>query len=87
MKNLVDAYIAELEGDEVFEWGKDDDGTFLINYKNWRQIYNKFFVAVDFEDHWNAVRFKSMWSKTMGTWGGVPVQKTEQTFKDFAKNP
>jgi len=56
-------YMRELEGDEKFEIGNSEDGMFFINYKNWRTFYNKFFVAVDFDDKWNAVRFEYFWSK------------------------
>lgn len=80
-------YMRELEGDEKFEIGNSEDGMFFINYKNWRTFYNKFFVAVDFDDKWNAVRFEYFWSKSKGTWGDVPRVPSEESFKSFGNNP
>jgi len=51
-------YIDELEEDERFELG-EEDGTFLINFKEWRSIYNRLFIANDFDCDFNAVRFHS----------------------------
>lgn len=66
----IEAYRNELELEEQFEIGAED-GTFLINYKEWRNIYNRLFVANDFECEWNAIRFESEWK--METSGGCPL--------------
>jgi hypothetical protein len=60
---------------------------FLINFSEWRKYYNKFFVAMDFDFVWNAVRFKCEWNKQKGTCGGCPKDKSEKAYTDFAKNP
>ena len=62
-KEALEQYIAELEGDERFELGDRADGTFLINYKNWRSCYNRVFVVNDFPDEWSAIRFRSEWTE------------------------
>ena len=55
------AYIDELEDDEKFD-PLANDGTFLINFASWRDVYNRIFVANDFPDDWWAVRFSSEWT-------------------------
>lgn len=35
----------------------EDDGLFFMNYKSFREVFNKLFVAVDFDDKWSAVRY------------------------------
>jgi hypothetical protein len=77
-------YIAELEDDEKFEPFKND-GTFLINFQSWRDVYNKIFVANDFPDDWWAVRFSSAWTPTCS--GGLPLERTPAANKRFAENP
>lgn len=41
----LEKYIESLEEDERFDLDDENDGTFLINFKEWRTIYNKFFVV------------------------------------------
>ena len=66
----MEKYIYDLDEDERFELGAED-GTFLINYKEWRNIYNRLFIANDFDSEYNAVRFASGW--TAETSGGCPL--------------
>ena len=77
-------YIQELEDDEKFEPFKND-GTFLINYASWRDVYNRIFVANDFPDDWWAVRFSSEWTPTCS--GGLPLERTPEAYARFAENP
>jgi hypothetical protein len=72
------------DADEKFEPGKED-GTFLINYRNWRTIYNSMFVCIDFPDTWNSVRYYSSWDEDCS--GGTPLKFNDQTRKQWAKNP
>ena len=76
--------MAELPPDERFEL-QEDDGTFLIDYQNFRDIYNRLFVAIDFPAEWCGVRYKSQW--TPQTCGGLPLEGTKEAFVRFAKNP
>ena len=57
-EKLKKDYINDLPEDEQFEFGKND-GTFLINYASFRDIYNKLFVVNDFPDNWSAIRFRT----------------------------
>ena len=77
-------YIEGLEEDERFDPFKND-GTFLINYGSWRDVYNRIFVANDFPDDWWAVRFCSEWKENCS--GGLPLERNEEANKRFATNP
>jgi hypothetical protein len=30
----------------------NDDGTFLMRYKDWRTVMDNLYIAIDFEDKW-----------------------------------
>lgn len=55
-----------LGGDE-----DDDDGTFLIHYRDWRDFFNSLFINNDFPDKWTGVRFESGWTRSAS--GGNPT--------------
>jgi len=63
----------------------EDDGTFLMDYQSFRDVYNRLFVAIDFPEQWSAVRFHSKWTPT--TCGGLPLEGTEEAMVRFAMNP
>ena len=84
-KKALQDRIDILEDDEKFELGNMSDGTFLINFKSWRNAFNRIFVVNDFPDDWSAIRFRSEWTKK--TSGGLPMNKTKQENLRFAKQP
>jgi len=57
----------------------------LINYKNFRNIFNNFFAVVEFDTNWNAIRFRSIWDKDCA--GGLPINGTQAEKIKFATNP
>ena len=83
-EKMIMEYVNELPPDEQFKL-QDDDGTFLIDFVNFRDVYNRLFVAIDFPDVWNGIRFFSEW--TPETTGGLPVEGTEAAMIRFAENP
>jgi len=83
-QDKLQGYIDELEDDESFKLG-ENDGTFLINYASFRDIYNRIFVANDFPDDWSAVNFATNWTAKCS--GGLPTEKTVEANKRFAQNP
>jgi len=57
----LEKYINELQDEEKFELN-EEDGTFLINYASFRDIFNRLFVANNFPDSWWAIRFNYEWN-------------------------
>lgn len=78
----VQKYFRTLPEDEQFK--KGEDGTFLMCYSDWRNLFNKVFISVNFPDHWNAIRYSSMFE--IGCSGGLPG-KSAQSKVDWASNP
>ena len=72
-EEALQGYIDELQDDERFELGAND-GTFMINYASFRDVYNRLFIVNDFPDEWSAVRFKTEWD--IKSSGGLPMEKT-----------
>ena len=68
-KGPLDKYIESLPPDERFDLDADD-GTFFMEYSEWKDIFSTLFLNVDFPDEWTGVRFKSEWNK--GNSGGLP---------------
>lgn len=62
-----------------------EDGLFFINYKNFRKVFSKLFVANDFPSSWWAVRYESDWDKNCS--GGLPIEGTAEAKLRYAKNP
>jgi len=77
----INTYIGELAEDEQFELGAND-GTFLINFASFRDIYNRLFVVNNFPNDWSAVRFTTNWTAECS--GGLPIEKTPAAKKRFA---
>ena len=67
-KDLL-AYVNSLPVDEQFLLDADD-GTFFMEYSEWKDIFSTLFLNVDFPDEWTGVRFKSAWTKNNS--GGLP---------------
>lgn len=80
-EEALQGYIDELQEDERFELGAND-GTFMINYASFRDVYNRLFIVNDFPDEWSAVRFKTEWDANSS--GGLPMEKTPAANKRFA---
>ncbi len=83
-KLIDDQYISKLAEDEKFEPGIED-GTFLINYQSWRDIFNNMYICVDFADNWSAIRYRGTWDNSCS--GGVPSPMTPENMKRWGKNP
>ena len=44
-KDKIKKFIDELQEEERFDYSDDNDGLFIINYKSFREIFNKIFIA------------------------------------------
>ncbi len=73
-----------MEQDEQFDVN-EEDGIFFMNYKSFRTVFDKIFIAQDFPTEWWCVRFNSRWTRACS--GGLPAEKTPAAFVRFAKNP
>jgi hypothetical protein len=62
-----------------------DDGTFLMDYKDWKENFSTLFVNVDFPDIWTGVRFYSKWTKSNS--GGLPTKYNDEERERYAHNP
>lgn len=71
--------------EEFFEPGVND-GTFLMCYSNWRDIYNNMFIIYDFPDEFNAIRCEGAWVEGKNN-GGTPNSNDPNDLKAWAKNP
>mmetsp|Transcript_6750 Transcript_6750/g.10856 ORF Transcript_6750/g.10856 Transcript_6750/m.10856 type:complete len:158 (-) Transcript_6750:891-1364(-) len=83
-KALLEVYIAGLPPDEQFDLDADD-GTFLIPFTDWLDIFSTLFVNIDFPEDWTGVRFYSRW--TMSNSGGLPKKYDKENLERFAHNP
>ena len=77
-------YVATLPPDERFELDAND-GTFFMEFGDWKDIFSTLFLNVDFPDNWTGVRFKSAWTKENS--GGLPTSYSEDMRKRYATNP
>jgi len=62
-----------------------EDGTFLMCFKDFRNLFGKIFICYDFPPSIIGLRFFDKW--TVEQSGGLPINNTEREFKAFAKNP
>ena len=58
----LDKYIKTLPDEDKFDIGLDD-GTFMMNYQSWRDVFNNMFICLDFPTTWTALRIKSEWNE------------------------
>ena len=72
---------------EKYNSKNENDGTFFINYKDWREIFSCLFVCQDLfkEDKYRAIRYDGCWSPE--TSGGTPMNGTEEECIRWGKNP
>lgn len=81
---LIERYNEDLAEEDKYVLG-ENDGTFLMSYQDWRDLYNRVFVCIDFPPEWTGVRFESEWTKECS--GGIPAKMSDQAKADYATNP
>lgn len=82
--HLINDYIDTLAPDEKFDLGADD-GTFFMDYNDWKDNFSTLFVNVDFPEKWTGVRFTSKWTKSNA--GGLPAKYNKEECERYATNP
>ena len=66
-------------------WQSDpNDGTFLMCFKDWRNIFNNLFLAKKFPSDFSGIRYFGKWDKQ--TSGGLQMKPTPEAMQTFAKN-
>lgn len=48
----------------------ENDGTFLMSFKDWREIFTNLFICIDFPNHYTGRRILGAWTEELS--GGVP---------------
>jgi Ca2+-binding EF-hand superfamily protein len=62
-----------------------EDGTFLMCFHDFRQIFSKIFMCYDFPASIVGIRYYDKW--TVEQSGGIPINNTNKELNSFAKNP
>ncbi len=62
-----------------------NDGTFLMGFRDWRNIYSNLYCCIDFPDSWSGIRIFDGWTKDCA--GGVPMQATVKANESWTTNP
>ena len=70
---------------DIEDYQLGDDGTFLMRFKDFRQIMNNLFIAIDFEDKWFGLDCRDEFKE--GQAGGLPIVNTKENRKLYASNP
>ena len=74
-KSQLQDYVNSLPPDEQFDVDQPvNDGSFFIDYNDWKDIFSTLFINLDFPDKWTGVRFDSQWTECNS--GGLPVTNT-----------
>ena len=62
-----------------------EDGTFMMCFSDFRQIFNKIYLCLDFPPTFISIRFYDKW--TINESGGIPILNKPNEALEFAKNP
>lgn len=65
---------------EIYSPDKDD-GTFIMCFKDWRNIFTNVFICIDFPEIWNGKRLLDKWE---GDYCGGVVSRQEGSAEKFA---
>lgn len=77
--------LKKIGSDEDYDPNNSNDGSFLMSFKDWRNIYHNLYACVDFSENWWGVRFSDEWNPNNS--GGVPMSASKQDALNWAKNP
>ena len=62
-----------------------NDGSFFMDYDDWKDLFSTLFINLDFPAEWTGVRFDSEW--TEGNSPGLPTTNTPDAKAKYAENP
>ena len=63
----------------------DEDGCFIMCFSDFRRIFNKLYICVNFPPSYIGIRYFGKW--TYNETGGLPINNKPSEFLDFYKNP
>jgi hypothetical protein len=63
----------------------EEDGTFLMCFNDFRKIFSKIYICIDFPPSIVGFRITDCWSASES--GGLPINNTQEEFISWAKNP
>ena len=62
-----------------------EDGTFIMCFSDFRRIFNKLFICVNFPPNYIGIRCHGKWTEKES--GGLPIHGTQEEYENFGKNP
>lgn len=85
-KNVLMEYMDTLPPDEKVDLDKpSDDGSFFMEFNDWKDLFSTLFINLDFPDKWYGVRFDSQWTECNSP--GLPTTNTNDAKSKYAENP
>ena len=63
----------------------DEDGCFIMCFSDFRKIFNKLYICVNYPPEYIGIRYYGKW--TSKETGGLPINNKPSEFQDFYKNP
>ena len=62
-----------------------NDGCFLMNYFDFRNIFTDIYICHEFSSDWNGIRFKGNWNSSNS--GGLPKENDIKSTQKYSINP
>lgn len=85
-KKVLQEFMNGLPPDEQVNLDQPaDDGSFFMDYNDWKDIFSTLFINLDFPEKWSGVRFDSQWTECNSP--GLPVTNTDDAKRKYAENP
>lgn len=84
-RDALQKLINEMEEDERFDMD-EEDGLFFMNFKSFRTVFDRIFIAQNFPDEWWCIRYESEWIPDECS-GGLPKEGTAAACLRYAENP
>ena len=84
-ERIQEALNKKYEGTHEKVCVNQEDGTFIMCFSDFRRIFNKLFICVDFPPDYIGIRYHGRWTKTET--GGLPINGTQKECEDFSNNP
>lgn len=85
-KSQLQEYMDTLPPDEKVDLDQPaNDGSFFMEYADWKDLFSTLFINLDFPEKWYGVRFDSQWTECNSP--GLPTTNTDDAKSKYAENP